>query len=41
MATVAYQEKEVLVPLTEGWLLEVDEAAKIVRMDLPEGLLDI
>ncbi|MFK7799580.1 MAG: ribosome maturation factor RimM [Aureispira sp.] len=41
MATVAYQEKELLVPLLEQWIVSVDKAQKIVRMDLPEGLLDI
>lgn len=41
MATVAYEGKELLVPLLEQWIVSVDKAQKIVVMDLPEGLLDI
>lgn len=41
MATVAYQQKELFVPLLAQWMVNVDKAAKTVLMDLPEGLLDI
>ncbi len=39
MAVVIYQNKEVLIPLNEYLIVEVDKESKIVLMDLPEGLL--
>jgi len=39
MAVVAYQEKEVLVPLQEAWIVAIDEAQQVLKMDLPAGLL--
>lgn len=39
MAVVQWQGREVLIPLNEQFILAVDEQAKTVRMDLPEGLL--
>lgn len=39
MAVVQWQGREVLIPLNEQFILAVDEKAKTVRMDLPEGLL--
>ena len=41
MAIVAYQDREVLVPLREAWITALDKAQKTVEMDLPEGLLDL
>ena len=41
MATVAYGDKEVFVPLLEAWIESVDKEEKTVHMALPEGLLDI
>jgi 16S rRNA processing protein RimM len=41
VATVLYQEKEVLFPLNEDIIIEVDEEAKTLLVDLPEGLLDL
>ncbi|MCJ0741521.1 ribosome maturation factor RimM [Pedobacter montanisoli] len=41
VATVVYQEKEVLFPLNEDFIVEIDEQEKILHLDLPEGLLDI
>ena len=41
MAIVLYQEKEVMIPLNEHFIIEIDEAGKVVKVDLPEGLLDI
>ncbi|HOY03815.1 MAG TPA: ribosome maturation factor RimM [Saprospiraceae bacterium] len=40
MAFLKYQGREVLVPLNEQLIVEVDEAGKKVIMDLPGGLLD-
>lgn len=41
MATVVYQEKEVLIPLLEAWVVTVDKANKTVVVALPEGLLEV
>lgn len=41
MAIVAYQEREVLIPLREAWITQLDKTNKVVQMDLPEGLLDL
>jgi 16S rRNA processing protein RimM len=39
MAVVVYQNKEVLIPLNEYLIIEIDKESKVVLMDLPEGLL--
>jgi 16S rRNA processing protein RimM len=41
VATVLYKEKEILFPLNEDLILEIDEEAKVLYVDLPEGLLDV
>ncbi len=41
VATVLYQEKEILFPLNEDMIVEIDEEEKILYVDLPEGLLDL
>jgi 16S rRNA processing protein RimM len=41
VATVFFKEKEVLFPLNEDIIIEVDEEAKTLLVDLPEGLLDL
>lgn len=41
VATVVYQEKEVLFPLNEDFIVEIDDEENILTTDLPEGLLDI
>ena len=41
VATVLYKEKEILFPLNEDMILEIDEEEKTLLVDLPEGLLDI
>ena len=33
--------KEILIPLVEDYLIEVDTKAKTIYLDLPDGLLDI
>lgn len=33
--------REVLIPFVESLCLEVDAAAKRIRVDLPDGLLDL
>ncbi|NAW51448.1 16S rRNA processing protein RimM [Elizabethkingia argentiflava] len=34
-------EKQVIVPLIKEWIIEVDRKAKVIMMQLPEGLLDV
>lgn len=41
VAVVNYKEKEVLFPLNDDLIVEIDEDAQILTIDLPEGLLDI
>ncbi len=41
MAAIIINEKTVLIPLNEQLIITVDEAAKIISMDLPEGLLNL
>ncbi|WP_335321669.1 ribosome maturation factor RimM [Pedobacter terrae] len=41
VATVIYKETEVLFPLNEDFILEIDDEEKILTLDLPEGLLDV
>ena len=41
VATILYKEKEILFPLNEDMILEIDEEEKTLLVDLPEGLLDI
>lgn len=41
VATVSYQNKEILFPLNEDFIVEIDDEDQIITLDLPEGLLDI
>jgi len=41
MAAIIIKEKEVLIPLNEQLILEIDEEKKLISMDLPEGLLNL
>ncbi|MET4081211.1 16S rRNA processing protein RimM [Pedobacter sp. UYP30] len=41
VATVLYKEKEVLFPLNEDFIIEINEEQKLLTLDLPEGLLSI
>ena len=41
VATILYKEKEILFPLNEDMILEINEEEKTLLVDLPEGLLDI
>lgn len=40
MAFLKYRNREVLVPLNDQLIVRVDESARQVIMDLPDGLLD-
>ena len=41
LATIIYQEKEVLIPLNEAFILDMNMKGKTISLDLPEGLLDL
>jgi len=41
IAILPYQGREILIPLTPHFITEIDDAAKKVIMDMPEGLLDL
>lgn len=41
VAAVYYKETEILFPLNEDMIVEIDEEEKTLLVDLPEGLLDI
>jgi 16S rRNA processing protein RimM len=41
VATVLYKEKEILFPLNEDMIVEIDEDEKTLLVNLPEGLLDL
>lgn len=41
LARIIYNEKEVLLPLVDEMILDVNVKNKFVRMDLPEGILDL
>lgn len=41
VATLVYQEKEILFPLNEDMIIEIAEEEKTLLVDLPEGLLDL
>jgi 16S rRNA processing protein RimM len=41
MAVINYQNRELLIPLNEAFIQQIDKQAKRILMDLPEGLLDL
>ena len=41
MAVVLIKEKEVLIPLNEQLIVEIDEAKQLIVMELPEGIVDL
>jgi 16S rRNA processing protein RimM len=41
MALIKYQNRDVLVPLNEHFIVKLDNAKKEIFMDLPEGILDL
>jgi 16S rRNA processing protein RimM len=38
---VEYRKREILLPIQEGMILEINTKKKLIRVDLPEGFLDI
>jgi len=41
VATVSYQNKEIMFPLNEDMIIEIDEDEETLLVDLPDGLLDL
>jgi 16S rRNA processing protein RimM len=41
LATINFQEKEVLIPLNEAFILDMDMKKKLIKLDLPDGLLEL
>lgn len=41
LATIEYQENEVLIPLNEAFIMEIDIDNKKISFNLPDGLLDL
>lgn len=41
LATVQYKGREVLIPLVDATIVSIDGARKEIRVDLPDGLLDV
>lgn len=41
VATVSYQNKEIMFPLNEDMIIEIDEDEGTLLVDLPDGLLDL
>ncbi|MCB0528250.1 MAG: 16S rRNA processing protein RimM [Saprospiraceae bacterium] len=41
MATLKYKGREVFIPLNERLILSIDDTARKVYCDLPDGLLDV
>ena len=35
------QNQEILIPIVDEWLLEVNRQEKLIKLDLPEGLVDL
>jgi len=38
---VEYQKRQILIPIQEGLILEIDSKKKLITVDLPEGFLKI
>ncbi len=41
MAVVRYKGKEVLIPLNDSFITDIDQGGRRIEMDLPEGLLGL
>lgn len=41
LLAVDYREKEILIPINDHIIYNIDRVEKIIEVDLPEGLLDI
>jgi len=34
-------QKEIIIPIVKEWILEVNRDEKFIKMELPEGLMDV
>lgn len=41
VATVSYRNKEIMFPLNEDMIIEIDEEEETLLVELPDGLLDL
>lgn len=41
MAVVAIDDREVLIPLNDQLIIEIDREQKVIHMEIPDGLLDL
>ena len=41
IAVCEVNEKQVLIPLTNDFIEEIDDERRIIRMSLPDGLIDL
>ena len=41
IAKCIYQENEIMFPLNDDIVIEINEDEKMIFVDLPEGLLDV
>ena len=41
MAVIEIDQKEILIPLSEQLITEIDKANRLIRMVIPEGLLEL
>ena len=41
MFSLKYQKRDILIPVSDDYILEIDDDKKEILMDLPDGLLDL
>jgi 16S rRNA processing protein RimM len=41
IALISYRSKEVMFPLNDDFILEIDEENRTLKVELPEGLIDL
>lgn len=41
IATVNYRSTEIMFPINDDFIIEINKEAKVLEIDLPEGLLDV
>lgn len=41
VAALSYKNREIMFPLNDEFILEIDEEGKLLTVDLPDGLLDV
>ena len=38
---IEFQGKEILIPIVDEWILEVNREDKTIKIDTPSGLIDL